>query len=148
MLSLVLVAGLAAGIEFTQVARAVPFPVHIDECSAARNGPDLVYHFDVSNLTDKRVRRVEVAFVFENPGDKSYRGLQHFSIAESLEAGQSLRYSANTQELRRVDVSHGARFAACSVVGVLFADGSHLEAAPDPPSFTKAEPPATPLRTP
>ena len=77
-----------------------------------RDGLDLVYRFDLSNASDKSVERVEVAFVFENPGEKSYRGIQTFVITTPMDA----------------DVSRGAHFGACSVVAVQFADGTHVEA--------------------
>jgi hypothetical protein len=129
MLHLVLVAAFAPlGIEFPRAYAPAVSPVRIDECSAMRDGLDLVYRFDLSNASDKSVERVEVAFVFENPGEKSYRGIQTFVITTPMDAGQSLRYSDETGTLRRADVSRGAHFGACSVVAVQFADGTHVEA--------------------
>jgi hypothetical protein len=148
MLHLVLIAALAApGIEFPATYSPVPSPVRIDECSASRDGLDLVYRFDLSNTSAKSVDRVEVAFVFENPGEKSSRGMQKFAITTPMDAGQSLRYSDETGTLRRADVSRGAHFGACSVVAVQFADGTHVE----PPlvdAFATPVPIAAPSATP
>ena len=129
MLHLVLMAALAApGIEFPRAYSPSASPVRIDECSATRDGLDLISRFDLSNASNKSVERVEVAFVFENPDEKSYRGMQKFAITTPMDAGQSLRYSDETGTLRRADVSRGAHFGACSVVAVEFADGTHVEA--------------------
>jgi hypothetical protein len=133
MLSLVLIAAVTApGIEFTRsfAPTPAPLPVRIDECAATHNGGDLVYSFDLRNTADKSVSRVDVSFVFQNPGDKFARGIQRFSIAKDIEPGQSLRYAEDTEQLTRVDLSHGARYGACEVVGVLFGDGSHIESPP------------------
>jgi hypothetical protein len=129
MQSLVLaVAITAAGIEFRRNSNPAPMPVRIDECSATRDGSDLIYSFDLRNTAEKGVRRVDVAFVFENPGEQRRLGMQRFAIAKDMEAGQTLRYAADTEQLRRPDVSRGARLGVCSVVGIEFADGSHLGA--------------------
>jgi hypothetical protein len=131
MLSLVLIAALTApGIEFTRsfAPTPAPLPVRIDECAATRNGGDLVYSFDVRNTAEESVAHVDVSFVFQNPGDKTPRGVQRFSIAKDIEPGQMLRYAEDTQQLRRPDVSHGARYGACEVVGVRFGDGSEIDA--------------------
>jgi hypothetical protein len=133
MLSLVLIAAIAApGIEFTRsfAPTPAPLPVRIDECAAMHSGGDLVYSFDLRNTAEKSVARVEVSFVFQNPGDKIPRGLQHFSIAKDIEPGQTLRYAEDTEQLRRPDLSRGARYGACQVVAVRFGDGSHIEATP------------------
>jgi hypothetical protein len=132
--TLVLIAAVTApGIEFPPAAAAADRPVRIDECSATRAGLDLIYRFDLSNASDKSIERVEVAFVFENPGERAARGVQRLSISSEMEAGQALRFSAETGAIRRADISRGARYGACSVVGVSFSDGTHVELAPAEP---------------
>jgi len=134
--SLALVVAVAApGIEFPRAFARASAPVRIDECGASRDGSDLVYRFDVSNTAGKSIVRVDVAFVFANPGERRYRGLQRLRIAETMDPGQSLRFSAQSGGLRRGDVSHGARYAACSVTAVEFSDGSRVDLPLDPQIF-------------
>jgi len=152
--TLVLIASLTApAIEFTRVAAPPEAPVRIDECGATRDGLDLVYRFDLSNASDKDVERVEVAFVFTNPGERNPRATQHLQIARELEPGQSLRFSTDTSVIRRADVSRGARVGACSVVAVSFSDGTRVElppstAAPAAPGPLPARSPVAPAATP
>jgi hypothetical protein len=132
-----IVAVTVPGIDFPLAFAPASSPVRIDECGASREGGDLVYRFDLSNTSSRSVTSVEVVFVFESRGDKHDRGVQQLHIVTSMDAGQSLRYSTRSGELRRADVSHGARYGACSVTGVEFADGSRVLLPLDRQVFTK-----------
>ena len=128
----------APGIDFARSFAAGDAPVHIDECSASRDGLDLIYRFDLSNTSTKPVEHVEVTFLFANAGDRTPRGTQRLQITTEMEAGQSLRFSGDTGAIRRADISHHARYGACTVTSVGFADGTRVDIPIDQATFATA----------